>query len=951
MLEPLSDPIVGILLQERLCTPRDLRRARSYVRRLAHDLPAFDSVWLDALAQMGRLSPLQVQILESSDPGLIRRGPALLESRVGQGPFSTTFLCRIDSGLDLVMDRPRGRHPTGQPAVVKEIGRDLLPSPDSVSRLTSLVAELSTLSHPAVAGPVLCFESESHLWLVSRRITGPTLSELLIRRGRFPVPIVLEIARQLLTGLAELEAYGLMHGDIRLSNVRLTSTGQAVLVDAGVRTAIDPEISVHSRLAPERYDGLAPELIGTAQLPTAASDLHALACLLWQLLAGRPPFPGGDPLGKLAAHQTRRIADIRDWAPDVPELFAETLKHWTEPDPGLRPERFSHALLALEQGLVPETFTPPPQQGTATAAHSGDRTGSVFRPSGDYKPRNIALLNPSGPRGLQQPGTVPSSPSSRSRAPLDRKSTLRLAHPASGRRLLRQFYLQFQTGIVRRHNSSASRWPVRMAIAALLLISALLTLSLAHHGARSQLLAIGQRVSEEWQAATQRLVSRPPGQSGSAQTSASQSTSPGMGASSTGLLTTTGSTATTGNPTGQNPSPTGHANPAPDPSTANSVATSRTQNNTDQTGTSGQPDPSRQPRRRDLTALPLPAPNPQGVIELTTPGPYLAGTISVVGPLSIRAAPGIQPQLIVVDEPCRLTAETVLLQGLHWTWHNDDLVSTAATDSSSSSAPRLPSLVQITAQTLNVTQCTFDQTGQSADLPRDANRLSDGSKPAPPAVSWRVTDTRDPQGARATFQQTVWYGNGTAVTCTSPLRELQFVHCLKTGTGSWLTLFSPPPSSQTHLAWTHSTGRGCGPLLRWKAPRPLPPVESIKLQLLDSVFDFASQSALIECFGPDPVFEAFLSVNLEGNGSVASRGIVSGAWIDSGTRSWTEVESELVAVEGLVTGQLEFVGPPGRQVGDAELVRAEGPRRPGQQPGIDPRQLPAFPVRSKSARK
>ena len=62
-----------------------------------------------------------------------------------------------------------------------------------------------------------------------------------------------------------------------------------LLVDAGVRPALRPELTIHEPRSLEACDGIAPELIGTGIPSNAGSDLYALGCLMWQLLAGRPP--------------------------------------------------------------------------------------------------------------------------------------------------------------------------------------------------------------------------------------------------------------------------------------------------------------------------------------------------------------------------------------------------------------------------------------------------------------------------------------------------------------------------------------------------------------------------------------------------------------------------------------------------------------------------------------
>jgi serine/threonine protein kinase len=359
VLEPLSDPLRKLLLEHRLCTAADLRRCRRLVRNLTDDLPAFDSVWLDALVQIGRLTPYQARILESTRPEAIRIGPCVAAQRIGSGPFGTTLLARPVESNDQ--------------CVIKYLTATDRLSTETVERLENYVTAARGLHHPSLVCPISCIPLGAEVALVSRYVAGSHLGELLVRRGRFPASVVWEIGRQLADGLQALAHLGLTHGDIRSSNVRLTATGTAVLVDAGIRLTLDPVLTMHSGLAPERYDGIAPELIGVGGQRGVATDAYALGCLLWQLLAGRPPFPGGDPLVKLAAHQTRTIEDVRHWAPDTPAPLAEGIARMTSRNPADRPPRFADLL----------EFWGPPNRG-------GRRRIAAFRRRFDLPARSVA---------------------------------------------------------------------------------------------------------------------------------------------------------------------------------------------------------------------------------------------------------------------------------------------------------------------------------------------------------------------------------------------------------------------------------------------------------------------------------------------------------------------------------------------------------------------------------
>lgn len=331
----LLDRLVGA----GVCTPADFARARRLVHRLGDDLPMFESVWLDALVRLGCLTPHQVERIESKSDLVISAAanPSnggssrfVIVDHLGGGPLGETLLVRGDDGCRWV---------------AKHLSPTALVSAESRTRLANLTSRLSRLaasdSQFAVRGPTRLLSDGESDWLFSPCCDGPSAQELLVSRGRFPSEVVIEMARQLVAGLARLEAAGLSHGDIRPIHIRLSRRGQVVLVDTGVRSALDPDVSIHTRWSVDRYDGIAPELIGTGTPADARSDHYALGCALWQLLTGRPPFPGGDPLGKLSAHQLRTIADPRELAPDTDDRLAVELERWMARDPALRPQSWA----------------------------------------------------------------------------------------------------------------------------------------------------------------------------------------------------------------------------------------------------------------------------------------------------------------------------------------------------------------------------------------------------------------------------------------------------------------------------------------------------------------------------------------------------------------------------------------------------------------------------------
>ncbi len=331
MHEPPSDELVRQLTELQLCQPHDLRRARGKVRKLAFDLPTFDSVWIDSLVQLRLLTPYQAKQFELGQAGKLRIGSFIAIDELARSVRGTTLLARRLNRRDRCVVKRR----------IVESAR----LANSRRQMVAVLEQSNHFVHPQLVVPNEILPSdENEIVLVSRYVPGLPLNELLVRRGRFPAAIAFEIGRQMLEGLAALHTKSLVHGDIRLSNVRLTESGLAVLVDGGIRQVVHPRFTIHDTLAPDAYDGIAPELIGTGVAASASSELYAVGCLLWQLLAGRPPFVTADPLAKLASHQTKTIDDVRQWAPDTPALLAETIKRMTSPNPHERPRSFDEVL-------------------------------------------------------------------------------------------------------------------------------------------------------------------------------------------------------------------------------------------------------------------------------------------------------------------------------------------------------------------------------------------------------------------------------------------------------------------------------------------------------------------------------------------------------------------------------------------------------------------------------
>ena len=383
MHEGPPEKLAALLERLKLTPRRQLQAMRRHARRLARDLPLFESVWIDALAQARLLTPFQAAEINAGRGERLRVGPYVLQRRLASSAYLDCYAAQsIDARQRVRLAVSHGPH---EPIAALH------------GRLQKL-AERSKQLESRSLSPVRRVGVDDHskrLWAASRHVSGRTAAEWMVHHGRFPPSLALEIARRTLEALVVLERAGLCHGDVCPSTLILTDRGEVVLTEPGLRGILRPvEGSIRADLGPEAYDCLAPERISAGLAPSTAGDTYAWGCLVWHLLAGRPPLPGGDTLAKLRAIQTLPIADVRRFAPDTPEPLAAAISACTRPEPSMRPQSLTQivAMLGSSARAADSNLARGVRQGTGHAA--GWRVSASRTRRSKSGPSRLAMAGP-----------------------------------------------------------------------------------------------------------------------------------------------------------------------------------------------------------------------------------------------------------------------------------------------------------------------------------------------------------------------------------------------------------------------------------------------------------------------------------------------------------------------------------------------------------------------------
>ncbi|HJP57683.1 MAG TPA: protein kinase [Gemmatimonadales bacterium] len=302
----------------------------------------------------------------------------MIERELGRGGMATVFLAQ-----DLRHDRP---------VALKVLHPDLAHALGA-ERFQREIRLAARLQHPHILTVFDSGDAAGNLWFTMPYVEGESLRSRLDRERQLPVEDAIRIAREAAQALEYAHQHGVIHRDIKPENLLLTQDGNTLVADFGIARSLgggDRQLT-ETGLAIGTPAYMSPEQASGEHDLTARTDVYSLGAVLYEMLAGEPPFTGPTMQAVIAKRFSGDVPSVRRARPAVPEAVDRAISRALSVVPADRwssASDFARALAAGEPAPAgPAAVTTPAAMPAATLP-----AAPVHAPRGRRRPSPALVM-------------------------------------------------------------------------------------------------------------------------------------------------------------------------------------------------------------------------------------------------------------------------------------------------------------------------------------------------------------------------------------------------------------------------------------------------------------------------------------------------------------------------------------------------------------------------------
>src|SRR5262245_5033128 len=215
-----------------------------------------------------------------------------------------------------------------EPVAIKTLRPDTVAAdPVALERFKQEIRLARKISHRNVVRTYDLGEVGGLYYLTMEFVEGTSLKQLIVTRGRLPVPVTLTVGKQLCRALEVAHDQGVIHRDIKPQNIVVEPNGFLKVMDFGIARLANPPKGkglTEAGMAIGTPDYMSPEQLSGLELDLR-SDLYSAGVVLFESITGRVPFEADTPWSLIAKHLEEEPPDPRSINPEVPESLAKAV--------------------------------------------------------------------------------------------------------------------------------------------------------------------------------------------------------------------------------------------------------------------------------------------------------------------------------------------------------------------------------------------------------------------------------------------------------------------------------------------------------------------------------------------------------------------------------------------------------------------------------------------------
>jgi beta-lactam-binding protein with PASTA domain/predicted Ser/Thr protein kinase len=247
-----------------------------------------------------------------------------IQTRIGRGGMADVLLAR-----DLLLDRP---------VAIKVLFAEFATDPNFVERFRREAQSAAALNHPNIVSVYDWGKYGGTYFIAMEYIEGRTLADIVRANGRVSAVQAAEIASEVSAALAFAHRNGVVHRDIKPANILIGSSGQVKVADFGIARAMNSAADSNLTqvgLVMGTATYFSPEQAQGAQ-PDPRSDLYSLGIVMYEMVGGRPPFAGDNPVAIAYKQVHENPQPLNQLAADVPRPYEAIVAKLLAKNPAVR---------------------------------------------------------------------------------------------------------------------------------------------------------------------------------------------------------------------------------------------------------------------------------------------------------------------------------------------------------------------------------------------------------------------------------------------------------------------------------------------------------------------------------------------------------------------------------------------------------------------------------------